>query len=382
MPLDCSALNRPPVHWATVEPRALPPPCHSGYPVVPVLWRGRESGAERAAGGVMANLRNLPRQAWGDFQSRLRHLPLVGAVRNLLVDERMLASPRPQDSGVADAVRVEAYRRAIERHVGPGHVVVDVGTGNGLRAFLAAGRGPRKLYAVDSSRNLDTARWVARRNGLSHIEFVRASGRRFLPPEKVDVLLHEQMGDALFDAGLLPELSGMRDRLLARGGRILPNRFEVFFEPVQLREEARLPFIWSQRLPDVDYSCLRVLRDTLNPEYFTRFIRPQDVARLLCDPEPAFEFDLETVRAGSLPRRVRSERPVVREGRMDGLCLFYRACFDAELSFDTLPTRPQAPTPVLLLRVDSRDFARSESIRLELSLPDLADAATWRWRFE
>ncbi|HSP77589.1 MAG TPA: 50S ribosomal protein L11 methyltransferase [Myxococcaceae bacterium] len=330
----------------------------------------------------MVNLRSLPRQAWGDLQSRLRHLPLVGTLRNLWVDERMLASPRPRDSGVADAARVEAYRRAIERYVRPGHVVVDVGTGNGLRAFLAAGRNPRKLYAVDSSRNLDTARWVARRNGLSHIEFVRAPGSRFQPAEKVDVLLHEHLGDALFDAGLLPELLGLRDRLLARGGRILPNRFEVFFEPVQLREEARLPFIWSQRLPDVDYSCLQALRDTLSPAYFTRFIRPQDVAHLLCEPEPAFAFDLETLRAGSLPSRVRAVRPVVREGRVDGLGLFYRASFDSELGFETLPTRPQAPTPLLLLRVDSRDFARYDSIRLELALPDLADVTTWRWRFE
>jgi protein arginine N-methyltransferase 1 len=330
----------------------------------------------------MANLRNLPRQAWGDLQSRMRHLPLVGTLRNLLVDAPELTSPVPRDSGLVDAERVEAYRRAIERYVKPGQVVVDVGTGNGPRAFLAAARGPRKLYAVDASRNLDMARWVARRNGLSDISFVRSDSARFRPSEKVDVLLHEQMGDALFDAGLVPRLLDVRDRVLARGGRILPNRFEVFLEPVQLREEARLPFLWSQRLPNVDYGCLQVLRDTLHPAYFTRFIRPQDVERRLCDPEPAFAFDLETLRAGSLPKRLRLERPVVREGRMDGLGLFYRSSFDSELSFDTFPERPLACAPVLLLRVDPREFARYETVRLELSLPELSDVTTWRWRFE
>jgi protein arginine N-methyltransferase 1 len=169
--------------------------------------------------------------------------------------------------------------------------------------------------------------------------------------------------------------------VLARGGRILPHRFEVFLEPVQLREEARLPFIWDQRLPDVDFSCVQVLRDTLSPAYFTRFIRPQDVERRLCDPEPAFALDLETLRPGALPHRLRLERPVVREGRMDGLCLFYRAGFDPELSFDTFPERRQACTPVLLLRMDPREFARYETIRLELSLPELSDVTTWRWSF-
>lgn len=329
----------------------------------------------------MANLMDLPRHAWGDLQWRLRHLPLMGTLRNLLVDTPELSSPVPRDSGLVDADRVAAYQRAIERYVKPGQVVVDVGTGSGLRAILAAKRGPSRLYAVDASRNLDTARWVARRNGLSDIEFVRADSARFQPPEKVDVLLHEQMGDALFDAGLVPKLMKLRDRILAPGGRILPNRFEVFFEPVQLREEARLPFIWNQRLPDVDFSCLQMLRDTLDPTYFTRFIRPHDVERRLCDPEPAFALDLETLRTGSLPQRLRLERPAVREGRVDGLCLFFRARFDSELSFDTFPERRQSRTPVLLLRMDPRDFARYETIGVELSLPELSDITTWRWRF-
>lgn len=333
----------------------------------------------------MPNLMALRRQAWGGVQSKLRDLPRrMKPLRNLWVDEAdepELAEPGPRYKSLVDVARVDAYRRAIERYVQPEHTVVDVRTGNGLRAMLAARCEPRRLYAVDASSDLDTAQWVACRNGFTGIEFVRADISRFQPPERVDVLLHELVGDCLFDEGLIPRMLDARDRLLVPGGRILPHRFDIFLEPVQLREEARMPFLWDQRLPNVDFSCLQILRDTLDPTHFTQLIRPQDVERSLCDATPAFTLDLETLRANGLPRSLELTRPVTHGGRMDGLCLYYRAHFDESLSYDTVPGRPGACAPVMLLRTDCRDFARYETIRMEMSLPDLADITTWRWNF-
>ncbi|WP_224361217.1 methyltransferase domain-containing protein [Hyalangium versicolor] len=332
----------------------------------------------------MVNLLDLPRQALFDLQARLRNHPVVNTLRHVLPDSLTLSSPAPHDPTLADPARVEAYRSAIGRYVRPGQVVMDVGTGTGLRALLAAHRGPRRLYAVDPSRHLDTARWVARRHGLSDvIAFVREDSRRFTPPEKkVDVLLHEQLGPALFDAGLVSRLVGLRERLLRTGGRILPHRFEVFIEPVQLRDEACLPFIWSQRLPSVDFSCLQTLREAMNPSYFTRLIRSYEVAHLLCEPEPAFTFDLETVKLGEMPRSLRFTRTVRRAGRLDGFCVFYRASFDEEMSFSASPLRENNPMPMMLLRVDSRAFSLGDALSLDLEMPELEDVTSWRWRFD
>jgi protein arginine N-methyltransferase 1 len=331
----------------------------------------------------MLNLLDLPRQALLDFRSRLRNHPLAATVRNVVPERLAFSSPAPSDIALADPERVEAWRRAVERYVRPGHVVVDVETGTGHRAFLAASRHPRKLYAVDASRNLDTVQWVARRNGVADvIEFVREPPQHFHPPERADVLLHELMGHALFEAGMVPRLLDLRARLLKPNGRILPNRFEVFIEPVQLRDEANLPFIWSQRFPSVDYSCLQSLREAMSPAYFTRLVRSYEVEHLLCEPEPAFTFDLETMKAGSLPRRVHYTRPVEEAGRLDGFCVFYKACFDAELSFSVTPLRGQNPASMMLLRVDAREYERFQPVCLDLELPDLSDFTSWRWRFE
>jgi protein arginine N-methyltransferase 1 len=331
----------------------------------------------------MPNLLDLPRQALMDLRSRLSQMPLVSQLplRNVVPDSLALSSPAPQDHTLADPERVEAWQRAVERYVRPGLSVMDACTGTGLRTFLAASRHPRKLYAVDGSRQLDTAQWVARRNGLEHIDFVRAHPWQYHPPEKVDVLLHELLGEALFDAGLVPRMLDLRSRMLKPGGRILPNRFEVFVEPVQLRDEACIPFIWSQRFPSVDYSCLQTLREAMNPSYFTRVIRSYEVDHLLCVPEPAFAFDLETMAADGLPHRVRYSRPVTEEGRVDGFCLFYKVAFDAELSFTVSPQRAQNHAGMMLLRVDSREFERFDTLSFELEMGDPGDVRTWRWQF-
>jgi protein arginine N-methyltransferase 1 len=332
----------------------------------------------------MVNLLDLPRQALFDLHARLRNHPLVNTLRHVLPDSLMLSSPAPHDPVLADPERVEAYRQAIGRYVRPGQVVMDVGTGAGLRTLLAAHRGPKRLYAVDPSRDLDTARWVARRHGLADgIDFVREDSRRFTPSEKkVDVLLHEQMGPALFDTGLVSRLVGLRERLLRPGGRILPNLFELFVEPVQLRDEARLPFIWSQRLPSVDFSCLQTLREAMSPSYFTRSIRSYEVSHLLCEPEPLLTFDLETLKPAALPRYLQLRRSVVRAGRLDGLCVFYRAAFDLDTSFSVSPQRGLNPAPLMLLRVDPRDFAQGEPLCLGLELPEPEDLSAWRWRLD
>lgn len=331
----------------------------------------------------MPNLLDLPRQALLDLRSRLGQLPLVSQLqrRNVVPESLTLSSPAPQDSVLADPERVDVWGRAIGRYVRPGQVVVDVRTGAGLRTFLAASRHPRRLYAVDESRLLDTAQWVARRNGLEHIDFIREPLHRFQPEEKADVLLHELLGEALLDAGLVPRMLDLRSRMLKPGGRILPNRFEVFIEPVQLRDEACIPFIWSQRFPSVDYSCLQSLREAMSPSYFTRVVRSYEVEHLLCDPEPAFAFDLETMAADGLPHQVRYSRPVVEGGRVDGFCLFYKVAFDAELSFSVSPLRGQNHAGMTLLRVDPREFERYETLSFELELADPSDVRTWRWQF-
>lgn len=121
---------------------------------------------------------------------------------------------------LADRVRVDRYERGIRAHIRPGDVVVEFGTGTGILAPFAA-RTARQVYALDHSAVIEGVRRVAREPGVTNIEFLRTNSRQFTPPEKVDVILHEQIGDELFDENMVQNVGDLRDRILKPGGRKL-----------------------------------------------------------------------------------------------------------------------------------------------------------------
>jgi len=95
---------------------------------------------------------------------------------------------------LSDQLRVDTYYRAISKQVKKGDVVVDLGTGTGILSFFAAAQGPEKIHALDHSNIIETAKTVAQRNGIRSIQFHKTSSKDFAPAEKVNVLIHEQMG--------------------------------------------------------------------------------------------------------------------------------------------------------------------------------------------
>ncbi|MBX3437432.1 MAG: class I SAM-dependent methyltransferase [Planctomycetaceae bacterium] len=85
---------------------------------------------------------------------------------------------------LADRMRIESYFQAVSRHVRPDDVVVDLGTGTGILAFLAAQRGAAKVYAVEHSAMIETAQHLAEANGLRNVEFRRCNSKDFHCEEK------------------------------------------------------------------------------------------------------------------------------------------------------------------------------------------------------
>ncbi len=301
-----------------------------------------------------------------------------------LMNGENFAGLEAHEEMLSDNVRVEAYHRGIHRNVQPGDVVLDLGTGTGLLAFMASRAGAKKVYAVEHSDFVDVAREIGDYNGFTNIEYIRANSREFTPPEPIDVVLHEQMGDELFNENMLENVLDLRDRVLAPSGRILPARFRLFVEPVSMHEEMRIRRFWNIDLPDgIDLSAsqhspVAARFNTGRNDNF--WLRPHSVKSTIGEPQPILEFDLNTLESlESLPARHIVERTASADTIVDGCCIWFEAAFDDETTLSTSPLGPVTSWGNRVFRFD-QEIAKGETLRFEVELAQLVEPSTWSVR--
>lgn len=286
-----------------------------------------------------------------------------------------------QERMLADKVRMDFYHAAIARHVQPGDRVLDLGTGTGILSAMAARRGAGKVIAIDHSEILKQAKVLMEDNGVRNVEFVATHSRDFHPKEKVDVILQEQMGDFLFDEAMVANVTDLRDRVLKPGGVIVPAKFEFFCEPVQLRAERRVPFLWEMVVHGYRYAALSRQRP-VDPSYYRLALSDAAaIERFVGTPEPLLHLDLQTVVDEDLPCDLISERVALESGRVDGFAVFFRAQADDRLVLSTDPLDPHraAHWGVRVLRIDACEAARGDTVHFNLRVGRWSDPDTWRW---
>ncbi|MGA2606144.1 MAG: 50S ribosomal protein L11 methyltransferase [Terriglobia bacterium] len=126
---------------------------------------------------------------------------------------------------ILDKSRTDAYADALRAVVHPHSIVLDIGTGPGILAFLACRLGARKVYAIEPGDVIQLARQAAAANGFAdRIEFIQGMSTRVDLREKVDVIVAEIHGVLpAFEKSLI-SIMDARDRFLAPGGRLIPQQ--------------------------------------------------------------------------------------------------------------------------------------------------------------
>lgn len=297
-------------------------------------------------------------------------------------NEECFADLHEQERMLGDKHRMAFYHEAISRHIKPGDRVIDLGTGTGILAAFASRQGASKVYAIDHSSILNHAKQLAVENGIENVDFKEVHSMEFYLDKQVDVILHEQVGDFLFDEAMVPNVSDLRDRLLKPGGLILPSQFELFCEPMTLHDDWRVPYIWE--LTDVhgfDFSSIKRSRPE-NPEYY-RLVScdPGMVKHFLGEPSPMLEVDLHTITESTLPASVKFTRKVKRAGLIDGLVVFMKAKVDDDLVLSSSPLDLDRASHwgFRILRLDKSHAEIGDELEVTLDVKDWTNPDTWLW---
>lgn len=256
---------------------------------------------------------------------------------------------------VSDRPRTDAFAAAIKEALAGGETVIDVGTGSGLLAMLAAKAGAEKVYALDQSEVAAAARETVERNGMSErIEVVNGNAADFQLAEPVDLIISEWLGHFAFAETMLDDVIECRDANLKEGGRMLPSAVELKLAPVgsDILYEKEGPGFWKTPVHGIDFSHLerRELEQALA-------IKTEVHASDLIGPAKGlFGLDLARARKEDVWQSGRVELQVEHAGELNGFAGWFVAELTPSVILDTGPSEetthwmqtyfPISPMPV------------------------------------
>ncbi|XP_072528261.1 protein arginine N-methyltransferase 3 [Salminus brasiliensis] len=264
----------------------------------------RAARSEEALARAMEDLHKLKMLAQGLVLSAGRSAPLCsGAVAELREDEdeayfSSYGHYSIHEEMLKDTVRTESYRDFIcgNPDVFKDKVVLDVGCGTGILSMFAARSGAKKVIAVDQSEIIYQAMDIVRSNQLDNtITLIKGRIEDVdLPVEKVDIIISEWMGYFLLFESMLDSVLWARDRYLAEGGSVYPDRCSISLAAVGDTEkhDDRIAF-WD----DVYGFKMECMKKAVVPEAVVEVLKPETV---ISDPTVIQTLDCNAVTISEL----------------------------------------------------------------------------------
>jgi type III protein arginine methyltransferase len=201
-----------------------------------------------------------------------------------------------------DAARNDAYEIGIRAAVKPGDTVLEIGTGSGLLAMMAARAGAAHVYTCEMVEAIaGKAREIVEANGYAaEITIVASHSSDLDIPAHLDaranVLVSEILASDLLGEGLLEAFEDARERLLVPGARVIPRQAWVRGRLVSAKGLERFVRVGQVSRFDLssfnDFSPLKV-----HPGEVEMSVEP------LSEPFDIFHFDFEECEAFPAQRR-------------------------------------------------------------------------------
>jgi len=280
---------------------------------------------------------------------------------------------------MADRVRMDAYALALKAAIKPESVVLDIGTGPGIHALLAAKFGARQVYAIEPNDVVHLAREVASVNGFAdRIAFYQDLSTNVTLPERADIIISDMRGSLPLYGKHIPTIADARERHLTKGGLLIPGRDVVWTALVDSHAAYKdMISPWSKPYA---LSMEPIKRTTLNS--WSNAVADRIRARhLLTEPHIWANLDYFSIKDPNV-----SNSGIVQRATRDGIAHGWLVWFDTELIPDI--GFSNGPDVEKIAEVYGRGFfpllepisiAEGDTVNLSLHAELLGDEYEWRW---
>jgi len=226
---------------------------------------------------------------------------------------------------LSDKVRTGTYQAALRSTKLAGARVLDIGCGTGILSMFSAQAGASQVVGVDCSAIIYQAMDIINENNMKPtVQLIKGKLEDIqLPHDQFDIIVSEWMGYFLLYEGMLDTVIKARDKYLAPGGLVLPNRCSLELCAVSdpERYDSYVGKFWSD-VYGFKMSCMRVpILEEASVEVIPDSVRVSNTATVL-------DLDINTCSISDTSFTSSFLLNISRDCELTGVCGYFDIFFD------------------------------------------------------